>query len=208
MTETQKRIYDLTHEPRNGWDIAGDIAAEITALQERNAFLLTGAETAQAKLAEARAEVDRLTHGLALSNAIAAGKPIQYVGPLEGMKESLEASYRSALNESARQIGQMKQWLSEASAQNQKTSRELAESRTEVESRDTYIAELAQKLDRMAPYAEAALHTLRAERMFSPSWLIDHREESNKIAAADFEIWRALRQRYMTEYPADSEKVE
>lgn len=131
MTETQKRIYDLTHEPRNGWDIAGDIAAEITALQERNAFLQTSAETAQAKLAEARAEVDRLTHGLALSNAIAAGKPIQYVGPLEGMKESLEASYRSALNESARQIGQMKQWLSEASAQNQKTSRELAECRAQ-----------------------------------------------------------------------------
>ena len=59
MTETQKRIYDLTHEPRNGWDIAGDIAAEITALQERNAFLLASAETAQAKLAEARAEVER-----------------------------------------------------------------------------------------------------------------------------------------------------
>lgn len=67
MTETQKRIYDLTHEPRNGWDIAGDIAAEITALQERNAFLQTSAETAQAKLAEARAAVRDLT--VSLENA-------------------------------------------------------------------------------------------------------------------------------------------
>ena len=60
MTKTQKRIYDLTHQPRNGWDISGEIAAEIDALTERNAFLLTSAETAQAKLAEARAEVARL----------------------------------------------------------------------------------------------------------------------------------------------------
>lgn len=36
------------------------IAAEIDDLRERNAFLLTSAETAQAKLAECRAEVDRL----------------------------------------------------------------------------------------------------------------------------------------------------
>jgi len=133
MTETQKRIYDLTHEPRNGWDIAGDIAAEITALQERNAFLLTSAETAQAIVKELRAEVEKLTHSLALANAIAAGKPIQYVGPLEGMKESLEASYRSALDESARQMVQAKQWLSEAGAQNQEMSRKLAECRAEVE---------------------------------------------------------------------------
>jgi hypothetical protein len=132
ITPTQKRIYDLTHAPRNGWDIAGEIAAEIDDLTERNAFLLTSAETAQAKLAEARVEVER---------------------------------------------------------------------------RDTYIAELAQKLDRLAPYAEAALHTLRAERMFSPGWLIDHREEADKIAAADFEIWRALRQRYVTEYPPGAEKA-
>ena len=59
MTKTQKRIYDLTHAARNGWDIAAEIAAEIDALTERNAFLLTSAETAQAKLAEARAEVER-----------------------------------------------------------------------------------------------------------------------------------------------------
>jgi len=60
MTETQKRIYDLTHQPISGWDIAEKIAAEIDALTERNAFLLTSAETAQAKLAECRAEVERL----------------------------------------------------------------------------------------------------------------------------------------------------
>lgn len=34
------------------------IAAEIDALQERNAFLLTSAETAQAKLAEARGRLN------------------------------------------------------------------------------------------------------------------------------------------------------
>lgn len=36
------------------------VAAEIDALTERNAFLLTSAETAQAQLAEARAEIERL----------------------------------------------------------------------------------------------------------------------------------------------------
>ena len=60
MTKTQKRIYDLTHAARNGWDIAAEIAAEIDDLTERNAFLLTSAATAQAKLAEARAEVERM----------------------------------------------------------------------------------------------------------------------------------------------------
>lgn len=35
--------------------------AEIGTLTERNAFLLTSAETAQAKLAECRAEVEKLT---------------------------------------------------------------------------------------------------------------------------------------------------
>ncbi len=60
MTKTQKRIYDLTHAPRNGWDIAGEIAAEIDALTERNAFLLTSAETAQAKLAECRKQCETI----------------------------------------------------------------------------------------------------------------------------------------------------
>lgn len=64
MTKTQKRIYDLTHAARNGWDIAAEIAAEIDDLTERNAFLLTSAETAQAKLAEARAAVRDLTVSL------------------------------------------------------------------------------------------------------------------------------------------------
>ena len=41
------------------FEVGVEIAAEIDDLQERNAFLLTSAATAQAKLAEARAEVER-----------------------------------------------------------------------------------------------------------------------------------------------------
>ena len=49
----------LETEQRDFVSAAESIAAEIDDLTERNAFLLTSAETAQAKLAEARAEVER-----------------------------------------------------------------------------------------------------------------------------------------------------
>lgn len=164
MTTTQTtydRVERIFANAVRNYDAMVQVAEIIDALQERNAFLLTSAETAQAnlegcrreleqcraqrdgayvahhevneELIRAQAEVEKLTHSLALANAIAAGKPIQYVGPLEGMKESLEASYRSALDESARQMGQARQWLSEAGAQNQEMSRKLAECRAEVE---------------------------------------------------------------------------
>lgn len=72
MTTTQDRISRLIFEGYEsslfeGYTVynteipAAKIAAEIDDLTERNAFLLTSAETAQAKLAEARAEVEKLT---------------------------------------------------------------------------------------------------------------------------------------------------
>lgn len=54
MTETQKRIYDLTHQPRNGWDIAGEIADEIDGWRGK-------LESARADIEEAKDERDALT---------------------------------------------------------------------------------------------------------------------------------------------------
>jgi len=98
-----------------------------------------------------RAEVDRLTHGLALTSAVAAGKPIQYVGPLEGMKESLEASYRGALDESARQMGQMKQMMADNAQANQWLVNGVAKIERLEKERDEARAEV----ERLRPLADA-----------------------------------------------------
>lgn len=67
MAELNQTLWMSTDEivegiPEAAANIARMIEAkdeQIAALQERNAFLLTSAKTAQAKLAESRAEVER-----------------------------------------------------------------------------------------------------------------------------------------------------
>ncbi|MTV59105.1 hypothetical protein GM547_13750, partial [Streptococcus pneumoniae] len=61
MTTTADRIQSIIEAGMfdfNASPACEKIAAEIDALQERNAFLLTSAETAQAKLAEARGRLN------------------------------------------------------------------------------------------------------------------------------------------------------
>lgn len=70
MTETQKRIYDLTHQPRNGWDIAGEIADEIDGWRGK-------LESARADIEEAKDERDALTAQLAAVE-FAAHMPTDY----------------------------------------------------------------------------------------------------------------------------------
>lgn len=63
MTTTADRIQEIIEAGLldfNARPACEKIAGEIDDLRERNAFLLTSAETAQAKLAECRAEVERL----------------------------------------------------------------------------------------------------------------------------------------------------
>ena len=79
MTTTADRIQSIIEAGMldfNARPACEKIAAEIDDLTERNAFLLTSAETAQAKLAEARVEVERLRPAAEAWEALEAFRPL------------------------------------------------------------------------------------------------------------------------------------